>query len=170
MTATEVIQRRDEQLRALGGILGRLQNELLSPVINRVFGICFRAGMFPPTPKEIEAAGGAVLIKYTSTLARAQITGEQEGFQRALSQVLPIVQSQPDIMDNIDGDAILRLSFDAFGVDERYLKSEDAVAEIRQQKAEQMAQQQDAQMAAEQTQAASNIAPLVTAVNKGQQM
>ena len=84
--------------------------------------------------------------------------------------MLPIVQSQPDIMDNIDGDAILRLSFDAFGVDERYLKSEDAVAEIRQQKAEQMAQQQDAQMAAEQTQAASNIAPLVTAVNKGQQM
>ena len=37
MTATEVIQRNEEKMRLLGPVLGRLQSELLKPLIDRVF-------------------------------------------------------------------------------------------------------------------------------------
>ena len=39
MTATEVIQRNEEKMRLLGPVLGRLQSELLQPMILRVFNI-----------------------------------------------------------------------------------------------------------------------------------
>ena len=39
MTATEVIQRNEEKMRLLGPVLGRLQSELLKPLIDRTFSI-----------------------------------------------------------------------------------------------------------------------------------
>ena len=39
MTATEVIQRNEEKMRLLGPVLGRLQSELLKPLIDRAFAI-----------------------------------------------------------------------------------------------------------------------------------
>ena len=42
MTATEVIQRNEEKMRLLGPVLGRLQSELLKPLIDRVFNILLR--------------------------------------------------------------------------------------------------------------------------------
>ena len=39
MTATEVLQRQEEKMRILGPVLGRLQSELLSPLIIRIFNI-----------------------------------------------------------------------------------------------------------------------------------
>ena len=39
MTATEVLQRTEEKMRLLGPVLGRLQSELLQPLITRAFNI-----------------------------------------------------------------------------------------------------------------------------------
>ena len=39
MTATEVVQRNEEKMRLLGPVLGRLQSELLKPLIDRCFNI-----------------------------------------------------------------------------------------------------------------------------------
>jgi hypothetical protein len=42
MTATEVVQRNEEKMRLLGPVLGRLQSELLRPLIDRTFAILLR--------------------------------------------------------------------------------------------------------------------------------
>jgi len=165
MTATEVVQRRDEQLRGLGGILGRLQNELLAPIINRAFGIMLRQNLFSEMP-EILASINKMEIEYTSMLARAQVQGDAESVQRALSQVLPIMESQPEIMDNIDGDAMLRISFDKFGVDERFLKAEEDVESVREERAAAMQEQEQSAMMQQQGQAAGSVAPLLKAVKE----
>jgi hypothetical protein len=47
MTATEVMQRTEERMRLLGPILGRMEAELLGPIITRVFGIMLRQGAVP---------------------------------------------------------------------------------------------------------------------------
>ena len=39
MTATEIIQRRDEQFRSFGSILSRIFFEGLQPQLNRLFGM-----------------------------------------------------------------------------------------------------------------------------------
>ena len=69
MTATEVIQRNEEKMRLLGPVLGRLQSELLKPLIDRAFNILLRKNMFTPAPEFL--AGKDIEIEYVSPLAKA---------------------------------------------------------------------------------------------------
>jgi len=45
MTATEVVQRTEEKMRLLGPVLGRLQAEMLQPLIARAFNILARGNV-----------------------------------------------------------------------------------------------------------------------------
>ena len=53
MTATEVMQRTEEKMRLLGPVLGRLQSELLQPLITRSFNLLFKNKKFPEAPDVI---------------------------------------------------------------------------------------------------------------------
>ena len=53
MTATEVERRLELMRRVLGPTLGRFESELLSPLLNRCFGLMYRAGALPPPPEEL---------------------------------------------------------------------------------------------------------------------
>ncbi len=68
MTATEVLERSAEAARLLGAVYGRLQAELLTPLLLRAMGILRRRGEIPP----IAVDGRTVEIDYRSPLARAQ--------------------------------------------------------------------------------------------------
>jgi hypothetical protein len=73
ITATEVLERREEKLLMLGPVLERLSNELLDPVIDRVFDLCNRAGIIKPPPAALADRGGQPLeVEYVSVLAQAQ--------------------------------------------------------------------------------------------------
>ncbi len=68
MTATEILERSAEAARLLGAIYGRLQAELLTPLLLRAMGILRRRGEIPP----ITVDGRLVEVDYRSPLARAQ--------------------------------------------------------------------------------------------------
>lgn len=142
MTATEIIQRRDEQLRFLGPVLGRLDRELLKKIVDRVFSIMLRKKLFLEMPKElvdfIATKGGRfdLLVKYRSTIAQAQLITQSENISRAVNATSFVIGSQPEVMDNIDGDKLLKKNFKIFGVDPDIQRSEDEVTQIRQQRAE----------------------------------
>ena len=57
MTATEVIQRTEEKMRLMGPVVGRTQTELLGPMLQRVFGLLYRAGKLPPPPPHMLQRG-----------------------------------------------------------------------------------------------------------------
>jgi hypothetical protein len=50
MTATEVVQRTEEKMRLLGPLTGRLSQELLQPLISRVYSILARQKAYRPAP------------------------------------------------------------------------------------------------------------------------
>jgi len=52
-SATEVAERRDEKLVMLGPVLERLHDDLLEPLIGRVFQIMARTGHIPPPPSPL---------------------------------------------------------------------------------------------------------------------
>ena len=52
-SATEVAERRDEKLVMLGPVLERLHDDLLEPLIGRVFQLMARAGEIPPPPSPL---------------------------------------------------------------------------------------------------------------------
>jgi hypothetical protein len=68
MTATEVIERSAETARLLGATYGRLQAELLTPLIARCLAILRRRGEAPPVILD----GREVRLRYASPLAQVQ--------------------------------------------------------------------------------------------------
>lgn len=68
MSATEVLERASEVTRILGATYGRLQSELLFPLIKRSYEILRRRGEVEDIPLD----GRMVTVRYTSPLAQAQ--------------------------------------------------------------------------------------------------
>lgn len=157
MTATEVMQRSEENMRFLSPIIGRQRYEFADPFINRVYQIVEKRGMLPEMPPMLADAIASgkknIQIRYTSPLARAQKSNEADSFIRMLQTVSPILEMQPETMQNIDGDAAVRLMSNYFGVHHLILKDWKDVLAMR----EQMSAMQEQQMALEQGQMASQI-------------
>jgi hypothetical protein len=66
MTATEVLERSSEMTRLLGAMFGRLQAELLNPLLNRAVGILRRRGELPG----LSLDGRTVELQSRAPLAR----------------------------------------------------------------------------------------------------
>lgn len=143
MTATEVMQRTEEKLRLMGPLLGRIQTELLGPVISRVYGLLSRAKKLPPTPAILE--GIPLKIIYTSPIARAQEQVEANGLMRALGILEPLLKYSPETTDIFDTDTMGRGIFEMFSVDLKYLRTPKAVEAVRKQRAEAEKAKQDAE-------------------------
>ena len=140
MTATEVMQRVEEKMLILAPVLGRLMNEFLDPLINRTFAILMRTGRIQPPPEILLNA--PYEIEYISPLARSQKLDQMKSINNFLALVQQMSQSQPDVLDNVDADEIVKDLQGLYGVNPKFLRDEDDVALIRQQRAEQIAQQQ----------------------------
>jgi hypothetical protein len=68
MTATEVLERSAETTRLLSAVFGRLQSELLTPLVARGLAILARRGEI----EDIRLDGRSVELRYSSPLARRQ--------------------------------------------------------------------------------------------------
>ncbi len=72
-SATEIAERRDEKLVMLGPVLERPHDDLLEPLIGRVFQIMARAGEIPPPPSPA-LDGLRLQPEYVSPMAAMQAT------------------------------------------------------------------------------------------------
>lgn len=144
MTATEVVQRQEERMRVIGPVLGRLMNEMLRPLIDRVFGLMLRNEMLSVPPELLQ--GRDVDIEYVSPLARAQKSSSLNSTMKALEVLLPLAQALP-VVDHLDPDGLVRHVTEALGVPKTALKSQREVNQARearaQAEAEMMQRQQD---------------------------
>ena len=134
MTATEVLQRTEEKLRLMGPLMGRLQSELLGPMLSRVFGILLRQGKIPPRPSILE--GQEVKPVYTSPIARAQEQNEANGIMRSLQVLTPFLEMDPTVTDRFNGDEITKGVFSMFSVRPKFLNTDEQVHAIRAERKE----------------------------------
>jgi hypothetical protein len=166
MTATEVVQRTEEKMRLLGPVLGRLQAELLQPLINRVFGILTERKVFRPAPEFMRDT--RIDIEYVSPLAKAQRQGDIQSAMRLLELMQPMVQLDPSILDNIDADGFVRHLVKVLSVPATAVRGQDEIVRIRQQRAAEQQQQMEMQQAMQAAQAAGEGAPFIRAVSDQQ--
>jgi hypothetical protein len=162
MTATEVMARTDEQLRMMAPILGRLQFELLRPLVDRLFSIMMRRKELPPAPASVK--GKLLSVEYVSQIARAQRVSEAQNITRAFQIIAPILEMMPESQQNIDGDAAVRYTFKQLGVSEKVLRKQADVKAMREQAAEEAMQQEEQQQGMMEAEAASKTAPMVKAM------
>ncbi len=109
MTATEVLERSGEMARLLGATYGRLQAELLTPLIGRLIQIARRRGEIP----DLSVDGRIVAIEYRSPLARAQA---QRDVQETLSWIRTAMALGPEAMAALDLPAVTRWLAGTLGV------------------------------------------------------
>lgn len=139
MTATEVNQRTEEQLRMMGPILGRLNNELLRPIIDRVYAVLFRKGKLPQAPDILK--GKQLEINYTSQIAKAQKAAGANTLTRVLQSVGPLIEMNPQLLDVINSDEALRGHAAIFDLPEEYLNGVEEVKQVREGRAKQAQEQ-----------------------------
>jgi hypothetical protein len=158
ITAREVEERHEEKLIALGPVLERTNDELLDPLIDRVFMLMAQAGFFdehglPPPP---ELQGVRTKAEYISILSQAQKLVSVTGQDRFLQSTIPLLELAPEVGASINFRQVVKNYADMLGVDPELVRSDEEVTAILQ------AQQQQQQQAAQAEQAAQ----LATAVQK----
>jgi hypothetical protein len=109
MTATEVLQRAAEMARILGATYGRLQSELLTPMILRGMNILQRRGEIPFFPID----GRTVELHYSSPLALAQ---SQRDGQSAMSWLAAVQALGGSAAATLNATAIVKFLADIYGV------------------------------------------------------
>ena len=166
MTATEVLQRNEEKMRLLGPVLGRLQSELLQPLISRSFALLLRAGLLPPAPEELQ--GQDIDIEYVSPLAKAQKLTDLQSMLRGFEVMMQVAEIAP-VMDYLDTDRLVQYLVEVTGIPARVIRSDDEVKKIRRQQAQAQAQQAQMQQQMMESEQAKNIAPLLKAAGSIQQ-
>lgn len=153
MTATEVIQRTEENMRILGPTGGRFYTELLEVILRRILSILGDRGLLPPIPDSM-AMGGKVIVVYESPLARAQRSIELQSLERGFATVAPLMQVKPDIVDNIDFDGAVREILALTGFKKKFILQQPKVDAIRKARAEMQAREQMAEQLTNATRAA----------------
>jgi hypothetical protein len=145
VTAVEWDLRKSESLVMLGPVLERIDNEVLRPVLERVFAIALRAGIIPPAPPEIQ--NQMMTIDFVSMLAQAQQATKAASIERVLSIAGNIVGVKPDAMDKIDIDYALDKYSSLLNNDPKMMRTDDDVMKIRADRAQQERAAQQAQIA-----------------------
>ena len=144
MTATEVEVRQEEKMAMLGPVIERFQNEALDPLIDRTFEKCLEFGVLPPPPPELY--GVNLEVEYVSVLAQAQKAINSVSTDRFIMSISQVAQFKPEVLDKLDGDAIVDEYHGNYGVSPKLLLTDEEVAALREQRAQQqqMMQQQAA--------------------------
>jgi len=109
MSATEVLERAAEMARVLGATYGRLQSELLTPLLLRAIAILARRGEIPP----LAVDGRAVTLEYKSPLARNQARMDA---QQTLLWLGAVRDLGPEALAAVDHAEAARWLGRAFGV------------------------------------------------------
>lgn len=139
MTATEVVQRTAEQMRLFGPLIGRLESEMLGPLVERVFGILTRQGVLPVAPEGIQEK--EFTVEYVSPIATAQKQQSANGIVQVIQLIGmlgPEVAAQI-LQANVDINKLFTWAWDLFNNDPDLLKDDDAL-----EQSEQMGQTQQA--------------------------
>lgn len=101
-TAYEYSVRLQVIRKLLGPVYGRFQAEYLKPLIERCFGIAYRAGIFTAPPESL--ASRVFTVKYLSPLARAQKLEEVNAIDEYVANTLQTFKltQDPEILDTVD--------------------------------------------------------------------
>ncbi len=161
MTMTEYMDRRRRSAELMGPTVSSYEPRVLSPLIERVYGLLDEAGMLPPPPQGL-SEWATLNVSYQSPMAQMLEQSGAVATGQFIEQVAPLVQVAPDIMDKIDTDQMVDELAQRMGVPASIVRSDEQVAAIRQQRAEAQAQQQAQAMAMAQAEQMAKLGSVST--------
>lgn len=155
-TAREIDERHEEKLLALGPVLERTNDELLDPIVDRVFTLAEGMGLFPDPPPELR--GVRLKVEYISILAQAQKLVGVVGQDRFLQSMQILAAEFPEIKFKIDVNRVVNNYQDMLGVDPRVVRSDEDADHLRDAAAKAVNDQAEAENLAKQAGAVKDVA------------
>ncbi len=150
MSATEAQIRYEQLQKLLGPTLGRLQNDLLDPIVERAFRMLARKGQLPEVPEIVAELDPSFDVTYMGSLARAQRVDNAASIERWISLAANMAQVLPEMLDVVDPQAVIRQLGQDLNVPAGIYRDEKEVAAIQQERAQAQQAQQEAMMAEQQ--------------------
>jgi hypothetical protein len=123
MSATEVMVRYELMNRLLGPTMGRLQNDLLDPLVTNTFKMLYRAGQFPQAPDKVLDSGGVMNVEYSGPLSRAQKSDEVASVERWLGDIANFSQLFPELRHVPDPKEVAIYLSDGLSVPSKLMRS-----------------------------------------------
>ena len=157
MTAREVAARSQEKLIQFSPTFARLTTEVFEPLLNSAFSIMLRAGLLGTPPQSLiqdQGDGTGIVevpvIEYNSRIAMALRALPAIATLDTFENVANVAQLVPDVLDLFDWDGAIKSVAISSGFPPEFIRSKSQVENIREQRAEQLAQaqQQEQQIAA----------------------
>jgi len=134
MTATEVAQREQENVMMMGPLLNRVNKEMLTGFLERLYAIMDRNGLFLPPPEEI--SGQDIKIEFISILSQAQKAIGAISIDRTLNRIQNIAAVKPEVLDVIDFDEAAREYANMEGIPAKLVIDKRVVKMVRDQRAQ----------------------------------
>lgn len=155
-TATEVAERHEEKLIALGPVLERNNDELLDPMVDRTFAMMERRGLIPPAPPEMQ--GMKLKVEYTSIMAQAQKLVGVVAHERFLQTATALIEAFPQVRHKVNIFQAIDDSADMLGVNPKLVVPDDQAQQAAQQEQQMIQQQAAAQAGKDVTTSVKNLA------------
>lgn len=146
MTQIEVQVRVEMIRQLLGPLYSRFVAELLQKMVERCFGLGFRAGVYGAPPRWLQ--GKTVAIKYTGPLARSQKLVDVAAMDRFETTLMQEAQLDPTMLDNYKLDDAARRRAELLGVPGDLIRETDERDAMRESRKQSQAQQQAAAVVA----------------------
>jgi hypothetical protein len=115
-TATEVVSTNEQKLRILGSKVSRIQGEFLYPMLIRQLGLMYRLNLLPKLPNGVSFENIDFEIEFINTWNRYQKVQESNGLFQLNNMVDRIRSFNPDVVNSLNWDEILKLVSQANGV------------------------------------------------------
>lgn len=155
VTAREIEERHEEKLLALGPVLERTNDELLDPLVDRVFAMMLRAGVIPTPPEELE--GVELKVEYLSIMAQAQKLVGVVGQDRFLTSTIGMMEAFPEVRHKVRVFQVVDSYAEMLGVNPNIVRTDEEAEEL-------LAQEQQAAAAQVQAEQAKNLAQSAAAL------
>jgi hypothetical protein len=141
----ELEYRNEEKLTQLGPVVDRVNIEKLEVDVERAFTVLNNLNRLPPPPDELK--GQPLGIEFVSILAQAQKAAQNSNIERAARFVGFVSEKFPDAALKFDAEqAIDEWALNA-GTNPRIIRSDELVAKMREQMAQQQQVEQMKEMA-----------------------
>ena len=145
MTAREVAALKGEQLLQLGPSLQNVTRECPRFLVNRLFNLMLKGGLFAPVPRELE--GVELDIEYLGLLAQAQKIAELNIIGNCVAFAGQMIGINPSIANVVNWNEAIRKYFDMAGAIPELLHSKEDVEAANQAAAAAAQQQQQLALA-----------------------
>ena len=167
LTATEASLVAGEKLTQFSPVYGRIMSEMIDNVLQRIFGVLFRAGRFgAPPPSVMQVLNGRAMIAtpaitYRNRIALALKAKDNGALIQFLEMVVPVMQTFPQfaqaVYNAFESPVMIRELIRNTGTPENWISSVKAVDEKEAAQAAAAAQQAKLEQAKLASESARNL-------------